>query len=72
MYREKEKNFCLFFVCLCGFIIVCVYICLPVFIIVCYACFIAVIWCYVLNCKHCIYFCLCLVFVFTLFNVVKL
>lgn len=55
--EEKKKEFfaCLFYY-LCGFIIVC------------YACFIAVIWCYVLNCKHCIYLCVCFIFIFTLFN----
>ena len=57
MYGEKKKKefFACLFYCLCGFIIVCMYICLPVFIIVCYACFIVVIWRYVLNCKHCFY-----------------
>ena len=68
IYGEKEKNFLLVFVCLCGFIFVCMYICLPVFIIACYACFIGVIWRYVLNYKHCIYLCVCFIFIFTLFN----
>lgn len=65
---KRRKNFLLVFVCLCGFVFVCMYICLPVFIIACYACFIAVIWRYILNCNHCIYFRLRTVFVFTLFN----
>ena len=70
MYREEKTKriFCLF-VLLSVWVYLCLHvICLPVFIIVCYACFIAVIWCYVSNCKHYIYLRVCFMFVFTLFN----